>query len=323
MSAIIELTDQQRRSLVRSLNNLNWDLSRTRFGQIFAAWIDGQPEQIEEQDRAKLKRLINRLNIGMARAKAGDTLVELMAKVTGPATAKGLTEAQRDELGHLFQKLNIELGRMGVGHMIITAIDTMAGNGTGTTTPPATKPTLTAKAAPTGLKAGDAAIDAKALFTVTPKGEAFTVKASNTNGTIDAAGKLTPEKAGTVTLTATVDSDKTVTATLDVTIAAAAAAPKKTFKVVDGTATGYAAKKVSLTAADGMKTLTVTDDKDAAVTGVVVALTTAADSSKLGVALNSDGKTIELTPVTGETGDVKFKITHADYTALEITATLA
>lgn len=108
--------------------------------------------------------------------------------------------------------------------------------------------------------------------------------------------------------------------TQDVTMSAAAL---KTFKVVDGTATGYSAGAIALTSADGMKTLIATDSADAAVAGLSVALTTAGDSTKLGVALNADGKTIEMTPVAAATGAVKFKLTATGYTTLEITATLS
>ena len=105
-------------------------------------------------------------------------------------------------------------------------------------------------------------------------------------------------------------------------VVAMAAAPK-TFKIANGTATVTGGNAVSLTSADGMKTIIVTDSADAAVTGATAALKTAGDSTKLGVAFNADGKTVELTPVAAATGDVIIQIKATGYTTKEITVTLS
>ncbi|MEG0207029.1 hypothetical protein [Citrobacter sp.] len=101
-----------------------------------------------------------------------------------------------------------------------------------------------------------------------------------------------------------------------------AAAPK-VFKIANGTATVTGGNAVALVAADGMKTILATDSSDAAVPGAAATLKTAGDSTKMTVALNADGKTVELTPVAGQTGPVIIQIKATGYTTKEITVTLS
>lgn len=131
---------------------------------------------------------------------------------------------------------------------------------------------------------------------------------------------------GTQLLINTTVKDKSGTAKLGTAIFAdwVAGAATTEFKTADGTATlteyGTA---VALVASAGMKTIIATDDADAPVAGAAVALVVASDSSKLGVALNADGKTVEMTPVAGAKGKVWFKITAAGYKDLAIAVTLS
>ena len=115
---------------------------------------------------------------------------------------------------------------------------------------------------------------------------------------------------GTITIKAKIGTGAEVSATIT---AAAAPATPKTLKLADGTAT-IAAKAVALTAADGVKTILVTDSADAKVPGLAADLETAGDSTKLAVTLDADGKTVKLTPVAGQTGDVNITLTATGYT---------
>lgn len=105
-------------------------------------------------------------------------------------------------------------------------------------------------------------------------------------------------------------------------VVAMAAAPKA-FKVVNGTATITGGNSVALTSADGMKTIIATDSADAVVPGAAVSLKTSGDSTKLGVAMNADGKTVEMTPVAAATGSVIIQIKATGYTTKEITVNLS
>jgi hypothetical protein len=133
---------------------------------------------------------------------------------------------------------------------------------------------------------------------------------------------LTSVKAGTTKVTATGKAGSAadgLSADVDVTVASAL----NTFKIANGTATVTSGNAVALVAADGMKTIIATDSADAAVAGATATLKTSGDSTKMTVAMNADGKTVEMTPVAGQTGPVVIQIKATGYTTKEITVTLS
>ncbi|ENQ1546113.1 hypothetical protein ACEOHC_003925 [Salmonella enterica] len=325
MATFADLTDQQKADLKRLLNNLNLGLAKAHFGDLYLELLAGNKPQVTEIQLYTIRTLLNKLNLGTYHFGFGDYVAELLDP---PATATVWADGDIATVEKALNKLNIPLARLGFGS-IATGPQGTGSTGTGTTTPAVTNPAITTQptgktvTAPAKVTLEVKADDATDYQWQKKNGSKWDDISGATAAKFEIATSATTDS-GTYRVVVSGATGSTPVTSDEVTVTVnAAAVTKKTFKVVDGTATGYTAKKVSLTAADGMKTLTVTDDKDAKITGVAVALTTAGDSSKLDVALNSDGKTIELTPVAGETGDVKFKITHADYTTLEITATLA
>lgn len=183
------------------------------------------------------------------------------------------------------------------------------------------RPTVTAKAGATLEVEVGSTLDVSTLFTASSGTPTYSADASG-NGTL-AGSILTGAKAGDVVITATLTNAAT-TATATVTVKAKAAPAPKTFKVGSGTATVTGGNAVALTAADGVKNIKVTDSADAAVSGLAATLVTSGDSTKLAVAVDAtDKKLVNLTPVAGQTGDVKVKIAASGYADLTITVTLS
>ncbi len=125
-----------------------------------------------------------------------------------------------------------------------------------------------------------------------------------------------------VTATITADSTHLVngkaTDTLDITVTNLPDAPKA-IHVTDGTAT-VAGDATTIVADDGMKTVIVKGDADSTIPGLSAE---SSDSTKLTVAINADGTTAELTPVSGQTGSVTVTFKAAGYTNSVLTVTLS
>ncbi|EAB4417301.1 hypothetical protein D7B12_17885 [Salmonella enterica] len=132
MAAIIELTNQERRKLIKLLNNLNLGFVFSGFGEAFVAMLDGAPVTFEDKKRHDLVHLINNLNLGFAQLKAGDLLVGLMDAATQKATAQAMTDQQTRTLKHLVTNLNMGFAHTAIGSYIQAAI-----NGLNVRIPPA------------------------------------------------------------------------------------------------------------------------------------------------------------------------------------------
>ena len=121
MAAIIDLTDQQRRQLLKLLNNINPGFVSSGFGEAFIAMLDGTPVTFEAEKRVELVHLINNLNLDTFEIHAGDVLVGLIDSATSIQTAQSLTDAQVEALGNVFQHLNIALSEIGFAELVKTA----------------------------------------------------------------------------------------------------------------------------------------------------------------------------------------------------------
>lgn len=229
MAVIIELTDQQRRDLVKMLNNLNLSFVYSGFGEAFAGMIDGNPLTMEPDQKDELKHLINNLNIATWHGKTGDLLVDLMGAQSGPGAATAMTEAQVEMVANHLEHLNIGLSKLGIGHMVKATVaayvasagastggNTGTGSGTNPVTPPPAAKAISAMPDQATAEAGDVIAFAK-MFTatnVTPAELDFTVSpaAGKKGGAVDAKGDLTldDDATGKVTVTAKAKTGVTV-----------------------------------------------------------------------------------------------------------------
>ncbi|EAO3412071.1 hypothetical protein E3L83_05595 [Salmonella enterica] len=338
------LSNEEVHQLTELLNHLNLTAKELDIGGMTAAAVTaiaataGQP--------AKPKATIVAAP-AMAAATGGDTV-----HLTDMFTLTGITPAQIDfavnptAAGSVNAAGDLILAANASGKVEVTATVKAAeapkldltGSGskftitavTAHTTP---KPKATIVAAPDKATAtGGDTIHLADMFTltgITPAQIDFAVNPTAA-GSVNAAGDLilADNASGKVEVTATVKAAEAPKLDLTgsgskftITAVTAHATPPKTFKVVDGDTTGFAANKVTIANGGGAKKLTVTDSADAPVPQVGVALVNQADSAKLAAAIA--GKDLTLTPVAGQTGDVAIKVTAAGYTDLTITVTIS
>ncbi|EDZ0839925.1 hypothetical protein GJ904_17780 [Salmonella enterica] len=118
MAAIIELTETQRASLKKLLNNLNLGFVYSGFGEAFVGMIDGTPVTMTIEQKAQLRHLINHLNMGTYHGKTGDLLVDLMGAQTGPVAAQSMTTSQVEMVADHLHNLNLGLAKLKVGDMV-------------------------------------------------------------------------------------------------------------------------------------------------------------------------------------------------------------
>ncbi|EGK7902721.1 hypothetical protein Q6I89_004385 [Salmonella enterica] len=328
MPAIIELNAADREKLIKLLKNLNLGFTFSGFAEAFTAMLDGAPVHLSDEQKRELPVLINNLNLGFAHLDAGRILTGLVDATTQKATAAGLSNEEVHQLTELLNHLNLTAKELDIGGMTAAAVTSIAFTPVQPAKPKATIVAAPAKAAATG---GDT-IHLADMFTltgITPAQIDFAVNPTAA-GSVNAAGDLTlaANASGKVEVTATVKAAEAPKLDLTgsgskftITAVTAHATPPKTFKVVDGDTTGFAANKVTIANGGGAKKLTVTDSADAPVPQVGVALVNQADSAKLAAAIA--GKDLTLTPVAGQTGDVAIKVSAAGYTDLTITVTIS